>query len=275
MGLALSPRQETANNRSWSAIGCFSFGASQTRQIGDQIIDLRRRKRLVARHCRNAELFLQTPELIFAEGVEAVFVVAQLYGERILVDSRAVNIASGARNHADDQIAFGRGRGRINQRLAQVSRAAARADRRQFGTRCAALAANDVAYGTPFRAVKFPSPPRVSRRLRVFDAIERAYVTDHAPDFAIGHMPGRGHLSSIDAVSDHAVERLMVFGAALRGLIERGTSAADSFDAVTEGALADVKTFALRQIIGGQSSDWVLPRPRGRDRRREEQRKQT
>src|SRR5262245_45776887 len=113
MGLALSPRQETANNRSWSPIGCFSLGASQTRQIGDQIIKLRRRKRLVARHCRNAELFLQTSEFIFTEGVEAALVVAQLYGERILVDSHAAKIASGARNHADDQKAFGRGRGRI------------------------------------------------------------------------------------------------------------------------------------------------------------------
>jgi hypothetical protein len=88
-------------------------------------------------------------------------------------------------------------------------------------------------------------------------------------------MPGCGHLSSRDAVSDHDVQSLMVFGAAQRGLIERGTSAADSFDAVTEGALADEKTFALRQIIGGQSSDGVLARPRGRNRSREEQRKQT
>src|SRR5215468_9470195 len=124
MGLALSPRQGTANNRSWSAIGCFSLGASQARQIGDQIIKLRRRQRLIARHSRNAELFLQTPEFIFAEGVEAVLVVAQLYGERILVDPDAAKIASGARNHADDKKAFWRGRGRIDQRLAQVSGAA-------------------------------------------------------------------------------------------------------------------------------------------------------
>src|SRR5262245_57363560 len=114
MALALSPRRETANNRSWSAIGCFSLGASQTRQIGDQIIELSRRERLVARHCRNAELFLQILEFNFAECVKAVLVVAQLYGERILVDSHAAKIASGARNHADDQKAFGQGRGRIN-----------------------------------------------------------------------------------------------------------------------------------------------------------------
>jgi hypothetical protein len=67
----------------------------------------------------------------------------------------------------------------------------------------------------------------------------------------------------------------MVFGAAQRGLIERGTSAADSFDAMTERALADVKAFAVRQIIGGQSRNGVLPGPRGRNRRRKEQRKQT
>jgi hypothetical protein len=88
-------------------------------------------------------------------------------------------------------------------------------------------------------------------------------------------MPGRGHLSSRDAVFDHDVQSLIVFGAALRGLIERGTSAADSFDAVTEGALADEKTFAVRQIIGSQRGDWVLARPRGRNRRREEQRAKT
>src|SRR5262245_23318291 len=275
MGLELSPGPETTSKRQWTAIGCFSFGASQARQKGDQIINLRRRQRLVARHCRNAELFLQILEFIFAEGMKAVLVIAQLDGERILVDSHAAKIASGARNYADHQKAFGRGRGRINQRLAQVSRAAARADLSQFGTRCAALAANDVASGASFRAVKFPSPPRVSLRLRVFDAIEREYVTDHAPSFAIVHMPGRRHLGSRDSVSDHVVQSLIVFGAAQRGLIERGTSAADSFDAVTEGALADVKTFAVGQIIGGQSRNGVLPGPRGRNRRREEERKQT
>src|SRR5215813_391736 len=207
--------------------------------------------------------------------MKAVLVIAQLDGERVLVDSHAANTASVPCNHADDQKAFGRGRGRINQRLAQVSRAAASADFRQFGTRCAALASNDVASGASFRAVKSPAPPRVSRRLRVFDAIERAYVTDHAPDFAICQLPRSRHLGSRDAVSYHGVQSVIVFGAALRGLIERGTSAADSFDAVTEGALADVKTFAVRQIIGGQSRNGVLPRPRGRDRRREEERKQT
>jgi len=88
-------------------------------------------------------------------------------------------------------------------------------------------------------------------------------------------VPRAWHLGSRDAVSYHAVHSLIVFGAAQRGTVERGSSAADSFDAVTEGALADVKTFAVGQIIGGQSRNGVLPGPRGRNRRREEERKQT
>jgi hypothetical protein len=83
-------------------------------------------------------------------------------------------------------------------------------------------------------------------------------------------MPGCWHLSSRDAVFDHVVQSQIVFSATQSRLIERRTSAADSFDAVTEGALANVNTFALRQIIEGQSHVAILAWPRGRDRRCEE-----
>jgi hypothetical protein len=43
-------------------------------------------------------------------------------------------------------------------------------------------------------------------------------------------------------------------------LIERGTSAADPLDAMAERALADVKPFALRQIIGCERRDLILMR---------------
>jgi hypothetical protein len=126
-----------------------------------------------------------------------------------------------------------------------------------------------VASGAAFRAVKLPATTGVSCQFHVFGAIEIAYVSDHAPDFACGHMPGCGHLSSRDAVFDHVVQSLIVFSAPQSRLIERRPSAADSFDAVTEGALADVNTFALRQLIDGQSHVAILAWPRGRDRRRE------
>src|SRR5262249_13662711 len=191
----------------------FSFLTSQARQIGDQVIDLPRRERLVTRHSRNAELFFQLLEFGFAEGMELQLVVAQLDGERILVDSHAAKIAPVASGEAARQELSRQGCGRTDKTLAQIGRATARADFGQFGARHPALPTYNVTTGASFRKVKLSATTGVAGQLRGFDTAERTYVAGYSPDLAFSHLPRPGHFGPGYAVSDHPVERHVIFAA--------------------------------------------------------------
>ena len=80
--------------------------------------------------------------------------VADVDPEHVLVDADAADLGSAGRHRADDEVAGRMRRRRLDDRVAQVRRAAPRADARQLRAEDAAAAADDVARAAAGRLVE-------------------------------------------------------------------------------------------------------------------------
>src|SRR6266852_1133830 len=96
-------------------------------------------------------------QLSFVEHTEALLLISQLHGERVLVDANPADALAVARHHCDALVFFGNVFARIEDRFPNVSSRPAHPDARKIRTEDAAFVANTMAGTAAVALVDLPA----------------------------------------------------------------------------------------------------------------------
>src|SRR5690242_20667148 len=131
-----------------------------------------------------------------------------------------------------------------------MSRAPARPDLSQLGSKAPALAADDMTFrAMPLPSVELLPPLWISSHDFVGHAPQTANISDKLPRLACVDGIAGGHLRAANAIPDHQKKRSIVRRAGQSRLRQYGAPPPFPFGTVTPGALRQEQPLTAFQII--------------------------